>query len=116
MVYPIFKAGRAGFSMLRHLYKGASKSRKAIGFTDKAKKLEKSVKMVPKAMTGKHGTKRTFLKVKGGLGNKAKFYTAQGMQGVAHKGKQAGSFIRKHHKYATTAAGGAMAWDLIDND
>ena len=115
MVYPLFQAGRAGFSMLKYLYKGASKTRKFVGFTDKAKKLEKSVKLVPKMKTGKYGSTREFLTVKGGLGNKAKFYTAQGMQGVAHKSKQAGSFIRKHHKYATTAAGGAMAWDLIDD-
>ena len=58
MVYPIFKAGRAGYSMLKVLYKGSKKARKAVGFTDRAKKLEKSVAMVPKAMTGKHGGKK----------------------------------------------------------
>jgi hypothetical protein len=116
MVYPIFQAGRAGFSMLRYLYKGASKTRKAIGFTDKAKKLERSVEMAPKVLTGKYGSKRQFLKVRGGLGNKAKFYTAQGMQGVAHHAKKGGKFIRKHHKYATTAVGGAAAWDILDSD
>ena len=116
MVYPIFKAGRAGFSMLKLLYKGGKKARQTVGFTDKAKKLEKSVKLVPKAMTGKHGGKRTFLTVKGGLGNRGKMYAAQGMMGVADKTKKAGKFLRKHHKYTTTAIGGAAAWDILDND
>ena len=116
MVYPIFQAGRAGFSMLRYLYKGASKTRKAIGFTDKAKKLERSVKLVPKMKTGKYGSQRELLTVKGGLGNKAKFYTAQGLQGAAAHTKKGAKFIRKHHKYATTAVGGAAAWDILDRD
>ena len=116
MVYPLFQAGRAGFSMLKHLYKGGSKARKFVGFTDKAKKLEKSVKLVPKMKTGKYGSTREFLTVKGGLGNKAKFYTAQGMQGAAHHAKRGGKFLRKHHKYATTAVGGAAAWDILDKD
>jgi len=116
MVYPLFQAGRAGFSMLKYLYKGASKTRKFVGFTDKAKKLEKSVKLVPKMKTGKYGSTREFLTVKGGLGNKAKFYTAQGMQGAALHAKRGGKFLRKHHKYATTAVGGAAAWDILDRD
>ena len=116
MVYPLFQAGRAGFSMLKYLYKGGSKARKFVGFTDKAKKLEKSVKMVPKRLTGKHGGTRVFQTVKGGLGNKAKFYTAQGLQGAALHAKRGGKFLRKHHKYATTAVGGAAAWDIVDKD
>ena len=37
MVFPIFKAGRAGYSMLKLLYKGGKKARKTVGLTDKAK-------------------------------------------------------------------------------
>ena len=116
MVYPLFQAGRAGFSMLRYLYKGGKKARKFVGFTDKAKKLEKSVKLVPKMKVGKHGSQRVLHTVKGGLGNRSKMYAAQGMQGIAHKTKKAGKFLRKHHKYTTTAIGGAAAWDILDND
>ena len=116
MVYPIFKAGKAGFSMLRYLYKGGKKARKFVGFTDKAKKLEKSVKLVPKSVIGKHGSKRVLHTVKGGLGNRGKMYAAHGMMGVADKTKKAGKFLRKHHKYTTTAIGGAAAWDILDSD
>ena len=116
MVYPIFKAGKAGFSMLRYLYKGGSKLRKTVGFTDKAKKLEKSVKLVPKSVIGKHGGKRELLKVKGGLANRSKMFTAHGMMGVADKTKKGAKFLRKHHKYTTTAIGGAAAWDIMDSD
>ena len=39
------KQVKLDFSMLRYLYKGGSKAKKFVGFTDKAKKLEKSVKI-----------------------------------------------------------------------
>ena len=38
------------------------------------------------------------------------------MMGVADKTKKAGKFLRKHHKYTTTAIGGAAAWDILDSD
>ena len=116
MVYPLFQAGRAGFSMLKLLYKGGKKVRKTVGFTDKAKKLEQSVKLVPKMKIGKHGSQRVLHTVKGGLGNRSKMYASQAMQGLAHKTKKGAKLLRKHHKYATTAVGGAAAWDILDND
>ena len=78
-----------------------------------AKKKHKTTKL---NLGGKYGSQKEFLTVKGGLGNKAKFYTAQGLQGAARHAKRGGKFIRKHHKYATTAVGGAAAWDIIDSD
>lgn len=116
MVFPIFKAGKAGYSMLKLLYKGGKKARKTVGFTDKAKKLEKSVELVPKMKTGKYGSKRVLHTVKGGLGNRGKMYAAQGMMGTADKVKKGGKFLRKHHKYATTAVGGGIAFDIFDDD
>ena len=83
MVYPIFKAGKVGFSMLRYLYKGGSKAKKFVGFTDKAKKLEKSVKLVQKWKLENMDSQRVLHTVKGGLGNRSKMYAAHGMMGVA---------------------------------
>ncbi|MBT3548611.1 MAG: hypothetical protein HN490_01680 [Gammaproteobacteria bacterium] len=112
----IFRAGNVGYSMLKSLYKGGGIARKKLGLSARGLKLEKSAKLVDKAMTGKHGGKRTFKVIKGGFGNQARYRGGQAIQGLAIKGKAAGKHLRKHHKAYGYGVTGAAAWDILDND
>ena len=115
-IYGAFRAGKVGYSMLKALYKGGGYARKKLGLSARGLKLEKSAKLVDKAMTGKYGGKRTFKAIKGGLGNQARYRGGQAMQGLALRGKEVGKHIRKHHKAYAWGGTGAAIWDILDND
>ena len=109
--------GRGGMEkvhgFMRKLYKGYQKKSPVSDF---GKKLEMSTKMVSKPHTGAFGGKRNLLKVKGGLGNKARYYGGRGIQGVAQKSEKVGRHIKKHRKAYGWGVTGAAAWDIVDND
>ena len=110
-------AGRRGqekvHGFFRKLYKGYQKKSPVSDF---GKKLEKSTVMVPKTHIGKYGGKEDLLKVKGGLGNKARYFGGRGIQGVAQKGEVVGRNIKKHRKAYGWGVTGAAAWDILDKD
>ena len=115
-IYGIFRGGKIGYSMLKALYKGGGIARKKLGLSARGLKLQKSAKLVDKAMIGKYGSKGTFKAIKGGLGNQARYRGGQAMQGLALRGKEAGKHVRKHHKAYAWGGTGAMAWDILDKD
>ena len=110
-------AGRRGqekvHGFFRKLYKGYQKKSPVSDF---GKKLEKSTVMVPKTHIGKYGGKEDLLKVKGGLGNKARYFGGRGIQGVAQKSEVVGKHIKKHRKAYGWGVTGAAAWDILDKD
>jgi len=110
-------AGRRGqekvHGFMRKLYKGYQKKSPVSDF---GRKLERGTEMTYKAHTGVFGGKRNLLKVKGGLGNKAKYFGGRGIQGIAQKGEVVGKHLKKHRRAYGWGVTGAAAWDVLDSD